>query len=106
METKSKKLKLPQFFKPLFWSYKFYLIDPQRDRERVIINTINYGDWQHWQWTIKYYGRNKLREIIINIPDSEFRGGSLRLISLLLNIKKMRYASRGVKIKAEKNNGS
>jgi len=68
----------------------------------VIVNTINYGNWKHWQWLVKYYGREKLRKTIENIPASEFRPGSLRLISLLLGIKKMKYASRGAKIQAEK----
>ncbi len=97
-----KKQKLPKNFKYLLWSYNFSKIDLERDKKRIIINTINYGDWEHWRWILKYYGAKKLKKIIENIPASEFRQRALKLISLLLKIKKMKYASRGAKIKAEK----
>ncbi len=97
------RAKLPSFFKSLFWSYKFSSIDPEENKRTVIVNTINYGNWKHWKWLAEYYGKKRLRESIENIPVSEFRTGSLQLISLLLNIKKMKYASRGAQIKAERN---
>ena len=95
--------KIPVFFKPLLWSYKFSEISLKEDIERIIINTINYGDWIHWQWIINYYGRNKVKKIIENTPSSEFRQRAFKLILLLLRIKKIKYASRGVKIKTAKN---
>ena len=94
---------LPSNFKPLFWSYRFSKISPEKDKERIIINTINYGDWEHWKWLIKYYGQKGLKEIIKDIPQSEFRKRALKLIGLLLGIKKIKYASRGAKIRAKKN---
>ena len=94
--------KLPEYFKYLLWSYKFSLVDPEQDKERIIINTVNYGQWRHWQWLVNYYGKERLREIIENIPASEFRKEALKLISLLLGIKKMKYVSRGAKIKAKR----
>lgn len=103
MKAGTKKSKPPSFFKPILWSYDFSKIDPEESMERIIVNTINYGDWQHWQWIVDYYGRNKVKRVIENTPVSEFRKGSLRLISLLLDIKKIKYVSRGAKIKAEKN---
>jgi len=101
MRTKNNS-KPPLFFKSVLWSYNFSKIDVEKDVERIVVNTINYGDWRHWQWIINYYGEKKIKEIIKNIPKSEFRKGAFRLISLLLNIKEMKYASRGAKIKAER----
>lgn len=43
MKAKTRNLNLPLFFKPLFWSYKFPLMDPQKNKKRIIIDTINYG---------------------------------------------------------------
>jgi ABC-type uncharacterized transport system ATPase subunit len=97
------KTKLPLNFKSLFWSYKFSSIDPERHKKSIIINAINYGRWEHWQWLIKNYGREKVKKIIKEIPASEFRPRALKLISLLLNIKKLKYASRSDKIRAEGN---
>jgi hypothetical protein len=94
--------KLPSFFKPIFWSYDFSKIKATEEIERIIINSINYGDWKHWQWLINYYGKKKIREVVEDTPRSEFRKGAFRLILLLLNIKKTKYVSMGVKIKAKK----
>ena len=100
---KNHKTKLPPFLKPLFWSYHFSLVNPTQDKERIIVNTINYGDWEHWQWIFKYYGITEVKRIIENTPASEFRPRASKLICLLLDIKKIKYATRGAKIRAEKN---
>ncbi len=101
--AKTKKSKLPEMFRYLMWSYKFSKVNPKEDAERVVVNTINYGQWEHWQWLARYYGREKLKKIITNLAASEFRPSALWLASLLLGIKKMRYASRSDKIKAARN---
>lgn len=102
MNKISNTKKLPSFFKPLFWSYKFSSIDPILHKQVIIINTINYGNWGHWQWIIKKYGPRKVKKIIEETPQTEFRPQALKLISLLLGIKKLKYASRSDYIEAKK----
>lgn len=97
------KTQLPSFFKPLFWSYKFSSIDPQGNKRRIIIDTINYGNWRHWLWVIRAYGKREVKRIIEETPKTEFRGPALKLICLLLDIKKLKYASRSDYIKSQKN---
>jgi len=89
-----KQQKLPKNFKPLLWSYKFSAIDPEKDKRTIIVNTINYGNWQQWGWIMKNYGRRYIKQFLINAPKSEFRQRALTLISILLDIKKFKYASR------------
>jgi hypothetical protein len=96
-----KSLQLPLFFKQLFWSYRFSSIDPKRDKKRVVINTINYGNWKHWVWLIKFYGKREVKRIIGQTPKSEFREPALKLIALLIGIKKLKYASRSDYIKSQ-----
>lgn len=103
MKTKSKKPKLPNDFKPLLWSYKFSEIDPKKDKRTIIVNTLNYGNWQQWQWLVKRYGRRYIKEFLINTPMSEFRQRALTLISILLDIKNFKYASRNDYIRAKTN---
>ena len=103
METETKDLNLPLFFKPLFWSYKFSSINPQKNKKTIIINTINYGRWKHWLWIIKFYGRQEVKKIIEETPKTEFRAPALKLISLLLGIKRLKYASRSDYIRSQKN---
>ncbi len=96
------KKTLPPFFKQLFWYCDFLKINPQENKEEVIIQTINYGSWRHWQWIFKYYGPEKSKKIIENIPMSAFRERALKLILLIFNINRLKYASRSHRIKAEK----
>jgi len=95
--------KLPESFRYLLWSYRFPEVDPEEDKERIIVNTINYGNWKHWQWIVNYYGAAEVKRTIENLPASEFRPSVLKLLSLLLKIKRMKYATRSAKIRAEKN---
>ncbi len=103
MQLNNKNSQLPSFFKPLFWSYEFSSIDPGRDKKTIIINTINYGKWKDWLWLIKFYGEKTFKKTFQEIPATEFRKPALKLICLLLNIKKLRYASRSAYIKSKKN---
>ena len=100
--TKTKKQKLPEDFKPLMWSYDFSKVDPDKDKETIIINTINYGFWKQWKWLFNYYGRKKLRKTILNLAASEFYKEPFKIMALLLNIQKMKYATRGDKIREAK----
>ena len=100
---KSSKAKLPLSFKPLFWSYDFDLLDPQKHKRAIIVNVLNYGDLSQWQWLIKTYGKREIKEFIENIPASEFRKPILILISLLLGIKEFKYVSRSDYIRTKKN---
>lgn len=77
--------KLPDFLRPLFWSYRFEQLDAERHKQRIIINIINYGSWRAWQWLVSTYGKNELKQTISNLPRSEFRPGALRLIATLLD---------------------
>lgn len=104
IKTRTKRQKLPDDFKPLMWSYDFSKVDPDRDKETIIINTINYGFWRQWKWLADYYGRQRLKKVISEIPKSEFRNyRALSLISLILGIQKMKYENRGIKIQAARN---
>jgi len=98
-----KQQKLPQNFKPLLWSYKFSAIDPEKDKRTIIVNTINYGNWEQWRWIVTNYGRGYIKQFLVNTPKSQFFDRPLDLISLLLGIKKFKYASRNDYIKAKRN---
>lgn len=97
MEPQAKPQKLPQFFKPLLWSYDFSRIDATRHRKEITVNTINYGTWRHWEWLFKAYGVNEVRRIVEETPVTAFRDRALKLVSLLLHINKLNYAPRGIK---------
>jgi hypothetical protein len=70
------------------------------DKRRIIINTINYGQWRHW--IVNYYGEENIKQFIENTPISEFRPRALKLVSILLGIKNFEYESRDDKLKKAK----
>ena len=101
MASNQKKL-LPSKLKPLFWSYHFSDLDVEEDKQRIVINVVNYGNWQDWQWLVLQYGKFQLKGIIESTPVSEFQPAALRLAQLLLDIKHMNYASRSDYIRHQK----
>ena len=94
-ETTDKNTVLPKEFTSILWSYDISRVKPDRDRKLIIVNTINYGNLDHWRWLIKYYGEVAIREVLKNIPVSELRFNVRRLVSIVFNIKHFNNASRG-----------
>lgn len=92
-----KNEKLPEFFRPLLWSYDFSKIDPDRDKKLIVVNAVNYGDLIHWRWLINFYGKENVKKILSEIPVTELRPQVRSLISLMFGVEKFSYAPRGVK---------
>lgn len=86
---------LPEFFRPLFWSYNFDSVDPVRHKKMIIINTLNYGDLRHWRWIADHYGRDAVKEILKEVGSSEIRARSGRLAEIIFNLKLSNDAHRG-----------
>lgn len=99
IKNKQTKNSLPINFKSLMWGYDFNKIDSELNIDRIVVNTINYGFWEHWQWIARHYGKERIKRLIANLPASEFQKRALKLAMLLFDIKKMQYACRGDKIK-------
>ena len=87
---------LPDYFRPVLWSYDFPKIDPDEDKETIIINSINYGDLRHWRWIASHYGKEETVEIIEKIPATAVRNRVMPLVSLLFGSVNWNYAPRGV----------
>lgn len=85
--------KLPEFFRPLFWSYDFNSLDLEKNKKTIIIAAINYGDLGHWRWVKDYYGKTAVAGILSGISASELKPRAGRLAEILFQIK-LNYASR------------
>lgn len=93
----TKKTVLPDFFRPIMWSYDFSKISASKDKKVIIINTINYGDLRHWKWIKENYGLEPIKEILSKVNATELRLPAIKLAQLLFSIKEFNYASRGAK---------
>lgn len=85
---------LPEFFRPLFWSYDFDSLDLEKNKKTIIVNSINYGDLKHWRWLKNYYGEKGLKETLAGLPATELKKRAGRLAELLFSFK-LNYAPRG-----------
>lgn len=94
---KNKKNLLPDYFKPILWSYNISKINLDKYKKFIIVNTINYGDLKHWRWILKYYGKSQIQEILANSYSTEFRPRALKLALLVFSLKDYKYASRSLK---------
>lgn len=91
---KKQKQALPAFFERLFWSYNFSLLDLDRNKKTIILNSINYGGLKHWRWINNHYGKGVIKEILGSVPATELKKRAGRLAEILFEIK-LNYAPRG-----------
>jgi hypothetical protein len=94
MET-GETMVLPEFFRPILWSYNFDKLDPKKNASTIILQAINYGTLAHWKWIRHFYGEEKIREIVSKMPATAIRPQALRLATLLFNVTTSTHASRG-----------
>lgn len=88
---------MPDFFRPILWSYNFADIDVWNHRKTIIVNAINYGDLKHWRWLISNYGRDVVVEVLKKVPITEIRLPARRLASVIFSINDFNHDLRGVK---------
>lgn len=87
-------MKLPDFFKPLVWSYDFSCMDTDAHKKTIIVNAINYGDLRHWRWIAEYYGKEAVGRILASIPASELRPRVQKLAGILFALPQFNHAPR------------
>ena len=97
-----KRQHIPDFFKSVLWSYDIGRMDARDDMRVIVVQTINSGEWKHWRWILRTYGKYLIRHLVAGIPASEFRPEALALASAAFGVKKMKYASRSAYIRAQK----
>ncbi len=85
---------VPDFFRPILWSYDVRRLDPLRDRKTIIVQALNYGDLEHWRWLVATYGREGVTEVLHDLPATELRPRVLRLVMLVFGIDAFFHASR------------
>lgn len=94
IENTLKNQKLPEFFRPLFWSYNFDSLDLEEDKKTITVNTINYGDLKHWRWIVNYYSKEGVRKTLETIPATELKKRAGRLAEILFDAR-LNYVPRG-----------
>ena len=86
--------RLPDGFRPLFWSYRFEELEPGKDEKTVVTQLINYGSLTEWRWLVRQYGSVEIKRLLQSLPATEIKPRTRVLASLLFSIPKWRYARR------------
>ena len=76
-------MKLPLFFKPILWSFDFPRLSTLKDKRLIILNAINYGDFNHWKWLVNVYGKEEVGRIIAEAPPNQIRKGAKILATII-----------------------
>jgi len=92
-----KKSSLPDYFKPILWSYDFSAVNPEKHQQTIIINAINYGNLEHWRWLISNYGKKAVADVLRKVSVTELRPAARRLASIIFSIDNFNYVPRGVR---------
>lgn len=87
-------MKLPDYFDKILWSYDSSQLEPDEDRHLVIVNTINYGDLEHWGWIKNYYGEDVVKGVLETVPVEQLRKRVRPLASIVFDVEEFNHASR------------
>lgn len=86
--------KLPITFKPLLWFLRWGNVDVKKDKEDIIVNTINEGTLGQWQWLIDVYGKKLIRNVLEKRLLSEFHPESINLAKIIFGIHAIKNTRR------------
>ena len=92
MKKKSKKI--PKKFEWIFWSYNLNSLDILKDKNLIITQILNHGDWEAVKWVLNTYSLKELKEVLKN-PS---RGMWMKdVLNFWLKILKIKLPSRKIK---------
>lgn len=59
-----KRNKLPGFLQSVLWSYDLKQMDLEEDKEIIITQVLNYGDWKDLKWLYSVYSEDDIKEVV------------------------------------------
>ncbi len=81
------KAKIPQKMKWLFWSYNIDSIDLRDDKDYIITQVLNHGNWQDLKWLFRAYSQKEIKEVVKNPGRGVWFEKVLNFWSTLFNIR-------------------
>lgn len=58
------KGKIPKIIHPYLWFNDIELMDLEKDKQRIILNVLNYGSFDATKWLFDNYSKNEIRQIV------------------------------------------
>lgn len=91
---KTSRRQPPETLRPLLWGLRWNDIDIEKDKEDIIVNTINDGSLDQWRWLAQTYGRNTIRGVLEQRLETEFHPESRNLAKVIFGITHFQHARK------------
>ncbi|CUU38628.1 hypothetical protein GXSOP10_14218 [Armatimonadetes bacterium GXS] len=78
--------RLPEFLRPLFWEVEFRKVSPRKHQSYICMRIMEHGDLQAIRWMLQTYGKETLREWLIQREGRGLSPRTLRFWEVILNI--------------------
>lgn len=59
-------MRLPVYVKHCFWSYSPSDFDLRKDKELIIAQILNYGDWRGIRWLFQNYSEREIKAVLVH----------------------------------------
>ena len=86
-KNRRKNRNLPRFLQSALWSYDINKIDVKKDRNLIIQQVLNYGNWETICWLFNNYPEKDIVNIIKNPLRGRWFEQVLDYWSLIFNLK-------------------
>ncbi|MCS6920271.1 MAG: hypothetical protein NZM28_10905 [Fimbriimonadales bacterium] len=87
-DKESARASLPEFLRPLFWEVEFRKLSPEKHQSYICLRIIEHGDLQALRWMVRYYGKPRLRQWLIERQGRGVSPRALRFWQCALKIPK------------------
>jgi len=79
--------KVPKQFQRVLWSYDISKMDLEEDKNEIITQVLNYGDWEDLKLIYKLYPEKEIKKIIKNPRRGVWFKKVLNFWTKIFNIK-------------------
>jgi len=55
---------IPQRLQSVLWSYDIHRLSLAKDKELIIQQVLNYGDWEDLKWLYRSYSEGQIKEVV------------------------------------------
>lgn len=86
-----KSQKLDKSFKPLFWSYDFDKLDPEKDKHLIIHQVLALGTMKNLKKLFKIYSKQEVKEEFLRPRPGLYFPPVLKFCQFLLGVEKLDY---------------
>jgi hypothetical protein len=84
----------PKVIQPFLWFNDLKKINLERDKNRIILNVLNFGTKKATDWLFAFYGRSTIKTVVKNCGGKgELSPKSLNYWALVLKLKRQEIPS-------------